>query len=321
MDMGQVAYRAEALARDAMVTIVDIDVAELGKFSHLNWRLIEADAKNFIVQLLDHGISNKNDTTEWVLEIERLKQEFPLVNSEDCNLSNGVSNYLFLDKLSEELNSTDVMVPGSSGACSEVTMQAFKVKAGQRVLNSEALGPMGFGIPAAIGAHIGSGGRRTICIDGDGGFMMNIQDLATVAGRNLNVNFFVLNNNGYESIRTTQKNLFSGRYIGIDAESGIFIPPICDLAGGFGIPYYKISCNSEIDETLKQVLNSSGPSVTEVMISESSETKYRVKSFIDQHGKIQSYPMEDMSPIVSLEKLKELLRVDLLPESLSRNRE
>jgi len=321
MDMGQVAYRAEALARDAKVTIVDIDVAELGKFSHLNWRLIEADAKNFIVQLLDHGISNKNDTTEWVLEIERLKQEFPLVNSEDCNLSNGVSNYLFLDKLSEELNSTDVMVPGSSGACSEVTMQAFKVKAGQRVLNSEALGPMGFGIPAAIGAHIGSGGRRTICIDGDGGFMMNIQDLATVAGRNLNVKFFVLNNNGYESIRTTQKNLFSGRYIGIDAESGIFIPPICDLAGGFGIPYYKISCNSEIDETLKQVLNSSGPSVTEVMISESSETKYRVKSFIDKHGKIQSYPMEDMSPIVSLEKLKELLRVDLLPESLSRNRE
>ena len=321
MDMGQVAYRAESFARSAIVTLVDIDPAELNKFDHLKWRLIQADVGEFISKLLKSGVHKNVNSYEWIKEIENLKQRFPLINKKEPHSTKGVSNYLFLDTISDLLISSDVIVPGSSGACSELTMQTFKVKAGQRVLNSEGLGPMGFGIPAAIGAHLASGKRRTICIDGDGGFMMNIQELASIVGRNLDIKFFVLNNNGYESIRVTQKNLFSGRYLGIDAESGLFIPPISQLASGFGIPYFKITSNGEIRQTLEEVLSLSGPSVTELMISEHSETKYRVKSFIDDFGRIQSYPMEDMYPTVSLEELSNLLKTDLLPESITRSRD
>lgn len=321
MDMGQVAYRAESFARSAIVTLVDIDPAELNKFNHLNWRLIQADAGSFLSQLLKSGVQKNVNSQEWTKEIQNLKQRFPLVSKEEHNKAQGVSNYVFLDTLSDLLTPSDVIVPGSSGACSELTMQTFRVKNGQRVLNSEGLGPMGFGIPAAIGAHLASEKRRTICIDGDGGFMMNIQELASIVGRDLDIKFFVLNNNGYESIRITQKNLFSGRYLGIDAESGLFIPSISELAGGFGIPYFKITSNGEIRDTLSEILKTPGPSVTELMISENSETKYRVKSFIDDFGRIQSYPMEDMSPTVNLEELTKLLHIDLLPESITRNRE
>jgi acetolactate synthase-1/2/3 large subunit len=321
MDMGQVAYRAESFARSAIVTLVDIDPAELNKFNHLKWRLIQADVGGFMSQLLQSGVQRNVNSYEWIREIENLKREFPLVSSQESNWTEGVSNYLFLDIISDLLAPSDVIVPGSSGACSELTMQSFKVKIGQRVLNSEGLGPMGFGIPAAIGAHLASGKKRTICIDGDGGFMMNIQELASIVGRKLNIKFFVLNNNGYESIRSTQKNLFSGRYLGIDAESGLFIPPISELASGFGIPYFKITSNKEIKETLEEILCLPGPSVTELIISEHSETKYRVRSFIDDSGKIQSYPMEDMSPNLSLEELTKLVKTQLLPESISRNRE
>jgi acetolactate synthase-1/2/3 large subunit len=321
LDMGQVAYRAENFARNAKVTVVDIDEAELSKFRELDWRIIKSDAAFLVNELLKMKINRKHDSVSWISEINKIKQEFPFIKKDEKlrEDEDGVSNYLFLDQLSGLLVESDIIVPGSSGACSEVTMQAYKVKEGQRIINSQGLGAMGFGIPASIGAHLASG-RRTICIDGDGGFMMNIQDLATVVGRNLDIKFFVQNNNGYESIRITQRNLFSGRYIGVDRNSGIYIPELHKIASGFGIPYYRISANNEISDVLQRVLNTSGPSITELKISSLYESKYKVSSFISDSGTIESYPFEDMTPAVSLESLQRLVRGNLLPESLSRIR-
>ena len=197
MDMGQLAYKSETFSREASVVMVDIDGEELNKFQNLNWELINVDLKVFL-KVLDTQVEGVDlEFPHWIDEISMLKAEFPLPPRSEIAHQDGVSNYLFLDALADQLGSDDLIVPGSSGACSEITMQAFKVKIGQRVFNSEALGPMGFGIPAAIGANFASNGRRTICIDGDGGFVMNIQELSTIAGHELNIKFFIQNNNGY----------------------------------------------------------------------------------------------------------------------------
>ena len=131
-----------------------------------------------------------------------------------------------MEALSDELAPEDMVVPGSSGACSEVTMQAIRVRRGVRILNSQGLGSMGFGIPAAIGACLASGGRRTVCIEGDGGFQMNSQELETVMRLKLPIKCFVLNNGGYGSIRATQKSYFNSRLVGSDESSGLTLPAV-----------------------------------------------------------------------------------------------
>jgi acetolactate synthase I/II/III large subunit len=321
MDMGQLAYKAETFSRGAFVVMVDIDDEELNKFQNLNWELVNADLKVFL-RALDTQVEGVHlSFPDWIDEISRLKAEFPLPPKSEIEHQEGISNYLFLDALSNQLDTGDLIVPGSSGACSEITMQAFKVKIGQRVFNSEALGPMGFGIPAAIGANFASKGRRTICVDGDGGFVMNIQELSTIAGHGLNVKFFIQNNNGYESIRTTQDNLFDGRHLGIDGESGIFIPNFEKVAKAFGIPYFRITHNDQIDTVLRNVLNLVGPSITELFISKESRTLYKVNSYIKESGEIDSYPLEDMSPPIPLDRLREIVRPTLLNESINRRRD
>ncbi len=137
--------------------------------------------------------------------------------------------------LSDKLKKNDLLIPGSSGACSERTMQAIRVKAGLRIFNSQGLGSMGFGIPAAIGGCLASGKKRTVCIEGDGGFIMNIQELETVKRLNLPIKFFVLNNDGYVSIQTTQKNYFARAFVGSSTASGLTLPDIKWVAKSFGI--------------------------------------------------------------------------------------
>ena len=140
-----------------------------------------------------------------------------------------MNDYVLIDVLSDEMTKNDLFIPGSSGACSERTMQAMRGKTGLRIFNSEGLGSMGFGIPAAIGGCIASGKKRTICIDGDGGFVMNIQELEIVQRLGLPIKFFVLNNGGYVSIQNTQKNYFNGNYVASSASSGLTLP---DITGG-----------------------------------------------------------------------------------------
>jgi acetolactate synthase-1/2/3 large subunit len=320
MDMGQLAYNAGTFARLAEVAIVDIDPSELEKFNHLDWELFHLDVQDFLTDIEAYRKEYEFNFRGWMDEILALKKEFPLPPENQKVLIDGVSNYTFFDKLSAHLKPNDLIVPGSSGACSEITMQAFRVKLGQRVLNSEALGPMGFGIPAAIGANIASGGQRTISVDGDGGIMMNIQELATVAGRKLDIKFFIQNNDGYESIRSTQDSLFSGRHLGIDGESGIYIPDFKEIARAFKIPYFCISKNEQIDRVLSQVLDITGPAITEIFVSKESKTTYKVSSYVKNSGEIDSYPLEDMSPPVPIHRLREIVRPELLEQSINRTR-
>jgi acetolactate synthase-1/2/3 large subunit len=322
IDAGQSAYRIDNFARSAKKYVLDIDSSELLKFDSGTWVPIHSDAGFFLQQLFKkvQSIKFDNEFKDWQKQIYEWKIKFPMLQKRHELPIDGINVYYLMEALSSLLDTNDVFTPGSSGACSEISMQAFKVKAGQRVLNSEGLGPMGFGIPGAIGSCIASGGRPTYCVDGDGGFMMNVQDLGTVAIQQLPIKFFVLNNNGYGSIKSSQDNYFEGRRIGTDPSTGLGLPRLEIIAEAFGIDFCRIESHSELDAKLSFFKKSQKPVIVDIIVSENQKTEPRVASGIDENGKLFTYPMEDMSPLISLRELISELPIPLLPEIINRKR-
>ena len=211
MDFGQTAYSHETFARGARKIMVDIDPAEIQKLKMKIDVPVYADSGDFIREFRRQTRKiTRKEFSEWLTTCKAWQKKYPVVLPEYWQQRQFVNDYVLIDVLSDELTENDLLIPGSSGACSERTMQAIRVKAGLRIFNSQGLGSMGFGIPAAIGGCLASGKKRTVCIEGDGGFIMNIQELETVKRLNLPIKFFVLNNGGYVSIQTTQKNYFDG---------------------------------------------------------------------------------------------------------------
>jgi acetolactate synthase-1/2/3 large subunit len=179
---------------------------------------------------------------------------------------------------------------------------------------------MGFGIPGAIGACVASDRRRTICIDGDGGFLMSIHELGTVAVQKLPIVFFVLNNNGYGSIKSTQDTYFQGRRIGTDPDCGLGLPNLERISDSFGIKYEYISENSEIKEKLGTILEGVLPRIVEVRVSPNQVTEPRVPNYLNANNELTTRPMEDMYPFLSISTLRSLLNCELSSEILGLSR-
>ena len=157
---------------------------------------------------------------------------------------------------------------------------------------------MGYGLPAALGVAISDNEKRTICIDGDGSVMMNIQELATIAYNKLNMKLFIINNNGYHSIRQTQTNLFQPPFIGIDEASGVGFPHFGKLADSFGLPYYAITSEDNCDDELRRVLESDGPCVCEVFVDPKQNFAPKSSSKVLPDGRIVSPSLDDMAPFL-----------------------
>lgn len=315
LDFGQIGYASQTFARGAKKVIVDIDSLELAKFSFPVELPIQADAGEFWQGLHESlGEYLRPNWSEWVGRCKNWKSKYPVVTEEYRNQKEYANSYVLVEKLSEMMSSDDLLVPGSSGACSDVCLQSFKVKKGQRVLNSPGIGAMGFGIPQTIGACIASGGKRTVNVNGDGGFQMNIQELETVHRLGLPIKYFILNNQGYASMRVTHRNYFQGRLVASDASSGLTLPDVRKIADAYGIPNNRISLNGEIGDKIKEAFESKGPFITEVMIDPEEVTAPKVKSFIGEDGKMVSKPQEDMAPFLDRKEFLENMIVSPLPD-------
>jgi len=305
LDFGQTGYNHRNFARAAKKVIVDIDPNEIKKMDmHINVP-IYSDAKVFIQEL----VKQKDkivpiDRNNWLRKCKEWQAKYPVILKKYWKQRNYVNNYVLIDVLSDEMSENDLLVPGSSGASSEVTMQAFRVKKGQRIFNSEGLGPMGCGIPASIGGCIASGRKRTVCIDGDGGFYMNVQDLETVKRLNLPIKYFVLNNQGYASIRTTQKNYFKGHFVASDTSSGLTLPNTRKIADAFGISFIQITNHKSIREKVRGILNIEGPVVCEVILPFEQVTAPKLSSYQKKDGSFVSKPLEDLWPFLDREEFK-----------------
>ena len=307
LDLPQTAFNYKNFAKNAAKVLIDIDIAELNKYRNEKDLFYKWDAKVFLNEL-DHNsdkITYKDNG--WIEQCNILKNKYPLVLDEYRALKEKVNTYVLIDSLSRNLTQEDVIVPGSSGSCSEITCQAFKCKKGQVFLNNQGLGSMGFGLPASIGACVASNKRRTICINGDGGFVMNIQELETVRRLNLPIKYFILNNDGYGSIKNMQNSHFQGFYVGCDKTSGVTLPDFEKIAKSYELSYYKIDNQADIDVKVNDVLNMPGPVICEVIISEDTVTKPRAASKKLENGSMMSMPIENMWPYLPEEELQDNL--------------
>ena len=305
MDLPQTAFNNKNFAKNAKKIIVDIDENEINKLDMNIDVKVVCDAKSFIDELYKNRKKIMYKDNGWVKFCKDMLNKYPLVTKEYLQLKKYVNSYVLVDILSKNMTEKDVLVPGSSGSCSEVTCQSFKVKKGQTVLNNQGLGSMGFGIPASIGACIASGKKRTVCINGDGGFFLNVQELEIVKRLNLPIKFFVLNNDGYASIRNMQNNHFNGYYVGSGKTSGLTLPDIQKISESYGIKSCRIKNQKNLNEKIRKVLSFKGPYICEVMVDPKQQTQPRVSSKKLKNGSMVSMPIENMYPFLSDKELKE----------------
>ncbi len=298
LDMPQTAFSHKNFARAAKKVLVDVDPLEIAKFEMPIDVPINADAADFLSELLDQlaGI-RLPDVSGWVAKTKQWAAKYPVILPEYWNQNPGVVNlYILTDVLSDLCMPEDVLAPGSSGACSDIFLQCFRMKEGQRVVNSPSLGAMGTGLPGSIGTCLASGRRRTICVNGDGGFQLNIQDLETVRRLNLPIKYFVLCNGTYASIMATQRNYFEGRMMGSDPSSHLTLPDVRKVAAAYGIESCQIQDHTDIRARVQAVLDHPGPIVCAVNVSSDQVTAPRATSSVRPDGTIVSLPMEDMAP-------------------------
>jgi len=298
LDFPQTGFNQSLFARDAKKVIIDIDPAELKKFDKFKVDCpICADVGDLIRELenISVPITEKKD---WLNQCDLWRDTYTTVLPEHYRKKDYASLYALVEVISNALTKDDLIVPGSSGMGSDVSYQVTRIKDGQRMLNSPGLGSMGFGVPSALGACIASNGKRTVCVNGDGGFQMNIQELETIKSHNLPIKFFVLNNRGYGSIRNTQRNYFGGFYVGSSQDSGVSLPDVKALGKAYGYKVFSISDNAELNSVVHDVLNAEGPALCEVSIDPNDTLCFRASSRIRPDGSAVSTPVEDLYPFL-----------------------
>lgn len=314
LDLGQVGHNYKNFARAAKKVIVDIDQAEINKLKMEIDVPVCADAKDFIEELLKQAETiEKRDRSEWLDRCREWRKRYPVILPEYWETKGRVNTYVLVDVLSDLLTPDDVLIPGSSGSCSEITLQAFRAKSGQRIFNTPGLGAMGFGLAASMGGCIASG-KRTTTLIGDGGFQLNIQELETIVRLKLPLKIFILNNNAYGSIRATQNKFFDGRLVCCDPSSGLTLPDTCKIAAAYGIRAVKIESHENIRDLVKDILDFQGPVICEVMVDPDLQTAPKLSSMVLSDGSIVSKPLEDLWPFLDREEFNSNMIIPPLKE-------
>ncbi len=313
LDMAMTAYSHERFARGAKKVIVDIDPAEIGKMRMKVDLPIIADAKAFIraASAALESVGNPSNCAAWIEQIARWKDQYPLVLQEHRKIEGPLSLYHFADVMSDCLSENDIIATSAAGFCSELFLLVIRLKRGQRCYHNRGTGSMGFGLPSAIGACIASDRKRTICLEGDGSLQMNVQELATLAALQLPIKCFVINNQGYASIRSSQRGYFN-RLIGADSTSGMALPDLSKLADAYGIQYLRIENAENLASKLEKVLATSGPVLCEVIVLPEEPRIPRVVTSKGADGTLTSSPLEDLFPFLEREELRRNMYIPLI---------
>ena len=311
----QVGYNWKTWAREAEVIMVDIDQGEMKKPTLHVEMPIWADAKDFLTKLNDAADQIVFAGNKWLDTCRSWKKNYPVVQSHHWS-ENGktVNVYAFIHYLSSQLPENSLTAV-SNGACCVVGNQAYVIQKGSRMANNSAIASMGYGLPAGIGTCIGGGRKKTICLEGDGSIMMNLQELQTIITNRLPIKIFLINNNGYHSIRITQTNLFNKNFVGIGPESGdLSFPEFKKIAEAFGYKYYCAHSNAEMKKVVDEVLDIDGPVFTEIFTDTIQvwEPKSSTKKLED--GTLVSPPLEDLAPFLPREELEKIMIVPMINE-------
>ncbi|MDD5111888.1 MAG: thiamine pyrophosphate-binding protein, partial [Candidatus Altiarchaeota archaeon] len=314
LPVAEIGYEYGQFAREADIIVVDIDVSSHEKNTISIARLIHADAKDFIERLSqmlekEKGLFDK----KWLKKCISWRERYPVCLPEYSKLKGRINIYHFMDKLSGKLNEKDVVVT-DAGSTFYAGSQAVKIKKGMRYITSGGFATMGYSLPASIGASIALGRRRVMCITGDGSFQQNIQELQSVIHYKLPLKIFILNNEGYLSIRFTQERYFNNRFLGEGPNSGVSFPDSEKVAKAYGIKFFKVSDNKKLDKTLDEVLKYDGPVICEVITPKDQLIIPTVSSEKKEDGSMVSKPLEDMYPFLSREEFKKEMLIKPIDE-------
>jgi acetolactate synthase I/II/III large subunit len=319
LDMAITGYAPQNLAREAYKAAVDIDPAELRKLDPHLQQPIVSDCRAFLDELLVQLKALKaplqgSRWADWNQRAANWKTRYGVVTDEHRKPEGLVSIFNLSEVIGTESKPDDKLVSGSSGAGIEIFLLACPTRKGQRIFHTAGLGSMGYGLPMSIAVCIGSGKSDTILVDGDGGFQFNIQELETVRRLNLPIKFFILNNNGYASIRASQTAYFGEVQIGADADTGISIPELPAIAASYRIPSVVIENQEHLRENIRDILALTGPVIIDVRVIADELRAPRLQSYQKSDGTFVSKPLEDMFPFLSREEFMENMIISPLPE-------
>lgn len=304
----------EYFAREAKVIAVDIDPYEHRKNTVHVDQVIVADAKRLIETLNGMDLEKKCDFKEWAKKCLEWKNRYPVCLEEYYDDSDGINMYVFVEELSKYLKEDSVLVT-DTGSAVYVPAQGIKTfSEKQRYITSGAQAEMGFTIPASIGVCMARCAGQTLGITGDGSFQMNIQELQTIVHYHLPVKLFVWNNDGYLSIRATQRKFFDGRYIGTDSTSGVSFPDLEKIADAYGIRYHKMDKIDKMKEQFEEIMSDNEPVICEVITKRDLLVAPSVSSKQLADGRLVSAPIEDMFPFLPRDEFMENMIVKPIKE-------
>ena len=317
LSIRQVGYSWKTWAREAFVIMVDVDAEELKKPTLHVEMPVHADAKDFLSKLLsklpEDGVLYAENG--WQQTCRDWKRDYPVVLPKHYEWEGLANPYAFIKKLSDRLPEDYTTVVGNGTAC-VVGSHGYTIKKGQRFIINSAVASMGYDLPAAVGACVAVGKKEIVCVSGDGSIQMNLQELQTILTNRLPIKIFVINNDGYHSIRQTQTNLFGNHTkVGIGPESqDLSFPSLERLAWAYGYPYAACRTNAEIDATLDAAFETEGAFIAEIFVDPKQffEPKSATKRLAD--GTLVSPPLEDLAPFLDKEELKKIMKIPMIEE-------
>lgn len=292
LGMQQTGFNWQQFVPHGDVVQVDCDAAELSKgHPELAWP-IHADANALLAALSAEALGEHG---EWLAYCREVKAAVPLIEPNTTG-DRYISPYRFVEKLSRRCGAGDTVIPCSSGGAFTVMMQVFAQQRGQTIITNKGLASMGYGLSGAIGAALARPDRRTILVEGDGGFAQNLQEIGTAAINRLNLKIFIFDDNGYASIRMTQKNYFGGGYIGCDIASGLGLPDWEQLFKAWQVPALRIGKDFDEHADFGALFDAPGPAAFIVSIDPEQTYFPKITSRVTESGAMESNPLHRMSP-------------------------
>lgn len=306
LNIRMISYNYKTFAKNAYKIMIDIDEGELKKPTLSIDMPIHANLKDVVKSLLKKEYMPENEShKKWLDWCRKVNEKYPIVLERYYEKKSPINPYVFIDKLFDELKENDKIIVGNGSAC-VIGFQAAKIKKGQRLFTNSGCAAMGYGFPAAIGGAVATKGEKIVCLDGDGSFQMNIQELQTMVHNNLNLKIFILNNNGYHSIRQTQTNLFNPPLVGVCKDNGISFPDMEKIAYAYGVKFMRIDNIDGINENIHKVLQEEGPIICEVILDETQNFEPKLSSKILPDGTMVSPVLDDMFPFIDQDEYKNL---------------
>lgn len=301
LSIRQVSYAYDLLAPKAYKVMVDIDLAEMEKPTLSIDMPIHANLSEFIDKFLKRLESEQEMPAfeKWRQWGRNVEKKLPTLFDDNPDMPGYTNSYKFADELFRQLESGDVVVTGN-GTAYTCTYQTMKVKKGVRVFANQGCAAMGYGLPAALGACASNHNGRTICVTGDGSIQMNIQELQTIVTNKLPLKIFILENESYLAIKTTQLSFFGGHFTGSNPESGVVCPDMERIAAAYGIPYASCRENGRpLQDVIAKTLSSEGAMICEIHMHPEQTLFPKSASFMDKKtGKMTSAPLEKMKPFM-----------------------